>query len=110
VNNHIGRKGIYAIDRGGDRGKLYNKFLEKKKEKRFVIRLTKTRDLVHKGVKRNCHEMASALPCPHEAVIIRYEDGKERKITITYNALPVKLPKYAHPCSLLLQRGSARNR
>ena len=82
VDNHIGKKGIYAVDRGGDRGKLYNKFLEKKKEKRFVIRLTKTRDLVHKGVKKNCHEMASALPCPHEAVIIRYEDGKERKITI----------------------------
>lgn len=95
VNNHIGMKGIYAVDRGGDRGKLYNKFLEKKKEKRFVIRLTKTRDLVHKGVKKNCREMASALPCPHEAVIIRYEEGKERKITIAYNALPVKLPK---PC------------
>jgi hypothetical protein len=48
VSNHIGKKGIYAVDRG----KLYNKFLEKKKEKRFVIRLTKTLDLVHKGVKK----------------------------------------------------------
>jgi hypothetical protein len=105
VNSHIGRKGIYAVDRGGDRGKLYNKFLEKKKEKRFVIRLTKTRDLVHKGVKKNCHEMASALPCPHEAVIIRYEDGKERKITISYNALPVKLPKHAYPLFLVVAKG-----
>jgi hypothetical protein len=43
VGAHIGTKGIYAIDRGGDRGKLYDKFLEKGKEKRFVIRLIKTR-------------------------------------------------------------------
>jgi hypothetical protein len=93
-------KGIYAVDRGGDWGKLYNKFLERKKEKRFVIRLTKTRGLVHKGVNKNCHEMASALPCPHEAIIVRYEDGKERKITIAYNALPVKLPKHAYPLFL----------
>jgi hypothetical protein len=43
VGAYIGTKGIYAIDRGGDRGKLYDKFLEKGKEKRFVIRLIKTR-------------------------------------------------------------------
>lgn len=42
--NHIGKKGMYAIDRGGDRGKPYDKFLEKDREKRFVIRLTKMRD------------------------------------------------------------------
>jgi hypothetical protein len=39
VSLHIGDKGIYAIDRGGDRGKLFDKFLEKGKEKRFVVRL-----------------------------------------------------------------------
>ena len=37
----IGNKGICAIDLGGDRGKQYDKFLEKKKEKRFVIRKRK---------------------------------------------------------------------
>jgi hypothetical protein len=49
--------------------------------------------------------MASALPCPHEAVIVRYEDGKERKITIAYNALPVKLPKHAYPLFLVVAKG-----
>jgi hypothetical protein len=38
--------------------------------------------------------MACALPCPHEAVIIKYEEGKEQKVTIRYNCLSVKLPKY----------------
>ena len=32
VGEHMGDKGIYAIDRGGDRGKLYDKFLEKGKD------------------------------------------------------------------------------
>lgn len=79
VSTHTGDKGIYTIDRGGDRGKLYDKFLEKETEKRFVIRLAKTRDLFHKGVRKNCHDMASQLPCPYEAAIVKHEEGKNRK-------------------------------
>lgn len=75
LGNHVGRKGICAIDRGGDRKKIYDKFLEKDKEKRFVIRLAKSRALVHKGVKKNCHDLAAALPCPCEAFIVKYEEG-----------------------------------
>lgn len=105
VSLHVGNKGIYAIDRGGDRGKLYDKFLEKGKEKRFVIRLAKTRDLVHRGTKKNCHNMATVLPCPHEAAIIKYEEGKEQKTTISYNAVPVKLPGKDNPLFLVVAKG-----
>ena len=105
VSNHIGKKGIFAIDRGGDRGKLYDKFLEKDREKRFVIRLTKMRDLVHKGMRKNCYDMACALPCPHEAVIIKYEEGEEQKVTIRYNCMSVKLPKYDYPLFLVVAKG-----
>lgn len=105
VSLHVGNKGIYAIDRGGDRGKLYNKFLEKGKERRFVIRLAKTRDLIHKGTRKNCHDLASVLPCPHEAVIIKYEEGKEQKTTIFYNAVPVKLPDRDNPLFLVVAKG-----
>jgi len=102
---HLGDKGIYAIDRGGDRGKLYEKFLEKGKEKRFVIRLAQKRDLIHKGMRRNCQALASALPCPYDTVIIKYEEGKEQKTTVSYNALPVKLPGYDHPLFLVVVKG-----
>jgi hypothetical protein len=105
VSAHTGNRGIYAIDRGGDRGKLYGKFLEKGKEKRFVIRLVKTRDLIHKGVKKNCLSLANALPCPHETVIIKYEEGKEQKTTVSYNAVPVKLPGRANPLFLVVVKG-----
>ena len=105
VGAHIGTKGIYAIDRGGDRGKLYDKFLEKGKEKRFVVRLAKTRDLVHHGKKRNCLLLATMLPCPHETVIITYEAGKEEKITVSYNVLSVKLPGRDHPLFFVVVKG-----
>ena len=104
VGASIGNKGIYAIDRGGDRGKLYDKFLEKGKEKRFVIRLA-TRDLIHKGKRKNCLLLATILPCSHETVIITYEDGKEQKMTISYNAVPVKLPGKEYPLFFVVVKG-----
>jgi hypothetical protein len=105
VGAYLGNKGIYAIDRGGDRGKLYGKFLEKGKERRFVIRLTQKRDLIHKGKGRNCRLLATLLPCPYQTVMIKYEDGKEEKTTVSFNTLPVKLPGCENPLSLVVVKG-----
>lgn len=105
ISIHVGNKGIYAIDRGGDRGNLYDKFLEKGQEKRFVIRLTQKRDLIHKGMRHNCLQLATILPCPHQTVIIKYEDGQEDKTTVSYNAVPVKLPGRHHPLFLVVVKG-----
>jgi len=99
----VGNKGIYAIDRGGDRGKLYDKFLEK--EKRFVIRLTQRRDIIHKGLRKNCLSFSTFLPCPYQTVIIKYQDGQEDKTTVSYNAVPVKLPGRKHPLFLVVVKG-----
>ncbi|HBE45631.1 MAG TPA: hypothetical protein DDW17_09390 [Deltaproteobacteria bacterium] len=68
---------------------MYNKFLGE--GKRFVTRLAKTRNLVYKGIRKNCHDIAGALSYPHEPVIIKYEKGEKQKTTIFYNALPVCL-------------------
>ncbi len=93
VFRHLGDKGVHAIDRGGDRGVIYYKYLNREKSARFVIRL-KERDLLHKGKRVNCLAMAKALPTPYETVLIVYDDGKEKKTTVQYNAVPVKLPGY----------------
>ncbi|MGD9578622.1 MAG: hypothetical protein AB7Y74_10255 [Syntrophorhabdus sp.] len=105
VSLFAGNKGIYAIDRGGDRGKLFDKFLEKGQEKRFVVRLVGKRDLVHKGVKKNSLDLATSLPCPHETVLIKYENGKEQKATVFYNAVPVKLPGKDYFLFLIVVKG-----
>ncbi len=80
VSRYVGSRGIWAIDRGGDRNKILDKFLGT--GKRFVIRLTKSRDLVHRGVRKNCHKIAEALPCHFSATLVTYQEGKEKTRTL----------------------------
>jgi len=104
IFEHTRDRGIHAIDRGGDRGVLYKKYLGEEKPRRFVIRLV-DRDLMHQGRRRNCGDMARALPTPYETVLIVYEEGKEKKKTLHYNAVPVKLPSYHHKLYLVIVKG-----
>jgi hypothetical protein len=104
IFKHIGEKGIHAIDRGGDRGVIYDKYLNRDKPMKFVIRL-KERDLIHKGRRRNCRDLAKVLSTPYETVLIVYEEGQEKRRTVQYNAIPVKLPSYAHRLYLVVVKG-----
>src|SRR5512139_1825883 len=104
IFEQTGDRGIHAIDRGGDRGVLYKKYLGEKKAKRFVILLV-DRDLIHQGRRRNCCELAKVLPTPYETVLIVYEEGREKKRTVHYNAVPVKLPSYGHKLYLVVVKG-----
>jgi len=90
VSQYVGSRGIWAIDRGGDRNTLFRKFLDKDTPKRFVIRLRK-RDLVYRGLKRDCCELARVLPCHFQATLIKYEEGREKVRTVWYNAISVRL-------------------
>lgn len=104
IQKHIGDKGIHVIDRGGDRGVIYDKYLNRDKPQRFAIRLDE-RDLLHKGKRVSCLELARALPTPYETVMIVYEDGQEKKRTIQYNAVPVKLPGHDNNLFLVVVKG-----
>ena len=104
VESHIGEKGIHAIDRGGDRGVIYKHYLDKDKPTRFVIRL-KERDLIHKGRRKHCLDMAMTLPMPHESILVVYDDGKEKRRAVRYNAMAVKLPDYDQTLHLVVVKG-----
>lgn len=104
VFEHLGEGGIHAMDRGGDRGVIYGKYLSGEKPQRFVIRL-EDRDLIHQGKRKNCYDLAKGLPTPYETVLIVYEDGKEKKRTVQYNAIPVKLPSYRYKLYLVVVKG-----
>ncbi|NIW11912.1 MAG: hypothetical protein GWN33_16025, partial [Gammaproteobacteria bacterium] len=104
VGGHVGTRGIWAIDRGGDRDRLFDKFLAQEAPKRFVVRLRK-RGLVHRGLKRDCCEMARALPCHFEATLIKYEEGKEKVRTVRYGALSVKLPRRGERLFMVVVKG-----
>jgi hypothetical protein len=104
VIQHLGERGIHAIDRGGDRGVIYEQYLGRERPMRFVIRL-RERDLIHRGKRRNCLDLAQALPTPHEAELIVYHEGREKKRIVQYNAVPVKLPSFHHPLYLVVVKG-----
>jgi len=83
---------------------IYGKYLREDEAQRFVIRLV-DRDLMHQGRRRNCCELAKVLPTPYETAIIVYEEGKEKKRVVHYNAVAVKLPRYDHKLYLVVVKG-----
>lgn len=104
IFKHIGDRGIHAIDRGGDRGVIYEKYLLRQRPIKFVIRL-RDRDLIRKGKRKNCIKMAWRLSTPYETILIVYEDGKEKKRKIQYNAVEVKLPSYDNKLYFIVVKG-----
>jgi hypothetical protein len=109
VSRHVGSRGIWAMDRGGDRGIIFDTFLHTGEVKRFVVRLQKKRDLVHRGAKKNCGKLAQALTCPFEATLIRYENGKEQVKTVRYGAVSVKLPGRGERLFLVVVKGFGKD-
>jgi len=105
VSRYVGSRGIWAIDRGGDRNRILERFLSPEGPKRFVIRLTKSRDLVHRGVRKNCYKIAKALPCDFKATLITYQEGEEKVRTVWYNAISVKLPKRDERLFMVVVKG-----
>ena len=104
VGRYSGARGIWAIDRGGDRGVVFDRFLKGDVPKRFVIRL-KGRDLIHRGMKRDCGELARMLPCHWKATVVKYEDGREKVKTLWYNAVVVRLPGRAERLFWVVVKG-----
>lgn len=43
-----------------------------------------------------------------EAILIKYERGKEQKVTVYYNCMPVKLANHGYPLFLVVARGSGK--
>jgi hypothetical protein len=49
--------------------------------------------------------LSKALSTTYGAVLIFFEEGKEKKKTVHYNAVPVKLPSYSHKLYLVAVKG-----
>ena len=104
VMEGIGQKGIWAIDRGGDRSRLFKGFLERKI--RFVVRLVGDRDLILKdGQKKNSLKIAWGCHCPHQRELTIEKDGETKKKTISVGQIGVKLPFAGQPLFLVVVKG-----
>jgi len=87
VRAHTRGRGIWAVDRGGDRRNLLEPLLER--GERFVIRARGDRTVFD----RRCHwgelhQLGARCRLRHQARVVRIEDGKEKVYTLRYGAEP----------------------
>lgn len=86
----VGNKGVWVIDRGGDRRWLYDYFLDQHLQ--FIIRLTGDRHLVYRGKKILALDLARRCSLPYVESLIREESHSEKRYDIAYGFCPVQLP------------------
>lgn len=98
-------RGIWVMDRGGDRIHIYDTLLQW--ERRFLIRLVGNRDLIWRGRKYLASDLAARTPLPFiEHVTKQNADGSERVIELSFGARPVRLPGWPdRPLWMLVVKG-----
>lgn len=96
-------RGIYVIDRGGDRDKLINPLLDK--ELRFIIRLVGTRNLVFRGKEMLASKIGDGCPTVYADTVVKEEKGEEKTYRLEYGYRPVKLPGRDEQLYLVVVRG-----
>lgn len=99
----IGQRGVWVIDRGGDRGQLYEFFLNR--SLRFLIRLNGDRHLIYRGRKIEARQLSRLCPLPYREVLVREDSHGEKSYDIAFGFCPVKLPSLAWPLSLVVVSG-----
>jgi hypothetical protein len=91
VRASTGGRGIWTVDRGGDRKKLLEPLLDR--QQRFVIRSTGKRFVIGPyHLERSVAGFAAKCHLRHRAQVIRSRDGKERTTRLRFGVERVRLP------------------
>ena len=99
-------RGVFVIDRGGDRGVLYDGLLNKEAPFRFIIRQRGDRLLLDGSRLRLTLELAETCKTPYQEMVIKEKDGKEKTYLIHYGFRRVRLPSHPdQPLWLVVVRG-----
>jgi hypothetical protein len=84
------RRGVYVLDRGGDRMKLYQPMLAR--GLRFIIRLCGDRHLLVRGRCRRADDVARGVCMRYAETVVRESAGGEKKVHLEYGFRRVRLP------------------
>jgi hypothetical protein len=91
VGTYVGGRGIWAIDRGGDRRHVLEPLLER--GLRFVIRSTGKRTVIdRRHWKGTAKEVAGRCRLSFATKVVHIEKGKEKIYQVHYGAEPIWLP------------------
>lgn len=97
-------RGIWVIDRGGDRGAIFEGLLARRQ--RFIVRLLGNRNLIWKGQPHLAEKLAAETPLRYvERVTRQNPDGTEKVLTLSFGLRRVKLPGEPHQLSLVVLQG-----
>lgn len=97
------KRGIYVIDRGGDREILFKHFLDN--ELRFIVRLVGDRTLLWHGRPFISDRLAAKCRMLHAETIWRETEEGEKSYEIQYGAMDVCLPGRDEPLRLVVAKG-----
>lgn len=86
-------RGIFVIDRGGDRRRLYKGLLAEENPFRFIIRQRGDRHLLYRGKLRETLQLAQRCTTPYGETVIKEKEGKEKAYHIQFGFVPVRLPE-----------------
>ena len=95
-------RGIWVLDRGGDRGKLFDYLLDK--ERRFIIRLRGDRSL-ESGCRQSALTMAHGCPSLFVEYVAKEESDQERPLRLEVGYRKVHLPERTELLTLVVVRG-----
>ena len=98
-----GGRGIYVMDRGGDRIALFEPLLERKL--RFVVRMTGDRHVERNGQKVIAASLAKTVPMRYREVVIKQEGERERRLELAFGACEVRLPGREERLWMVVVRG-----
>jgi hypothetical protein len=84
------KRGVYVLDRGGDRMKLYEPLLAR--GLRFIIRLRGDRHLMVRGRSRRADDLARGARMRYAETVVREQAGGEKKVHLEYGFVRVRLP------------------
>jgi hypothetical protein len=97
------KRGIWVIDRGGDRKKLIRPMLQR--GYRFLIRLIGNRIVIWAGKEMLVEEIAKSCPLPYTETVVKVDDGKEKVYHLEFGYRNVKFPDREETLGLLIVRG-----
>lgn len=103
VGTAVQNRGIWVIDRGGDRDALYEPLLRNKRD--FIIRMVGSRDLIYKGRIVRSLWLAFSCRSPYQKSFVRIRQGKEVQYNIRFGFVPVQLPNMDAPLNMVVVQG-----
>lgn len=96
-------RGIYVMDRGGDRIKLFHPLLERRL--RFIVRLRGDRDLVYGTRTMTAEQIGQGCSMHFTENTIKQGLETEKKLTLRFGLCPVRLPDRPEQLYLVVVRG-----